>query len=91
MTDVSPRLQRLRAESAYYNAQTSERMSFGSDAYLCGGMEIKKTQQWKPEGNPFWVMKVTGEIINDHGDVFNPNFQTFIHHTYLGLRSAMGD
>ncbi|WP_404300138.1 hypothetical protein [Alicycliphilus denitrificans] len=87
-TDME-RTQHLRAESDYIKMKG--RMLFGKDDYLCDGLHIKMRPQWQPVGNPFWVMQTTGEIIEDHGDVFNPSFQAFIRQAYLGLRYDMGD
>jgi hypothetical protein len=54
-------------------------------AYFCGGLQLRATRQWHPKNNPFWVVRTTKEVINDHGDVFNPNFVGFFRQLYIGF------
>ncbi len=57
----------------------------GKELYLCGGLQLKGTENWSPEANPFWVVSTTKDIMNGHNDIFNPNFVSFIRQMYLSV------
>lgn len=61
---------------------------FEKKQYLCHGLQLEATPNQIPEKNPFWVVSTTEEIINNHNDIFNPNFVSFIRQMYLGVISA---
>ena len=61
---------------------------FGTRTYLCGGLDLRSTRQWSPQGNPFWVVRTTEDIMGGHGDIFNPNFVAFFRQLYLGFIHA---
>lgn len=53
--------------------------------YLCHGLKLEATDQWYPPGNPFWVVETTGDIMNGHNDIFNPNMESFIRQMYQAV------
>lgn len=56
--------------------------------YLCGGMELRGTDRWNPDNNPFWVVRTTKDIMRNHDDIFNANFSAFVRQMYLGIIAA---
>ena len=58
---------------------------FSRDLYLCGGLQLKGTDNWSPASNPFWVVSTTKDIMGGHNDIFNPNFVSFIRQMYLSV------
>ena len=61
---------------------------FKKKQYLCSGLRLEATPNQVPEKNPFWVVSTTEEIMEDHNDIFNRNFVSFIRQMYLGLISV---
>lgn len=58
---------------------------FKTKEYLCGGLMLTATEQWQPPANPFWVVQTSGDVMDSHGDIFNPNFVAFIRQMYLAV------
>lgn len=58
---------------------------FSKNLFLCGGLQLKGTDNWSPDANPFWVVSTTGDIMKGHNDIFNPNFVSFIRQMYLSV------
>lgn len=58
---------------------------FDTKEHFCGQMLLTATEQWRPIANPFWVVETTAEIIGEHNDFFNENFQAFIRQVYLAI------
>ena len=57
---------------------------------LCDGLKLQSTEQWRPAGNPFWVVQTSGEIMADHNDIFNPRFVAFVRQMYLAVVAREG-
>jgi hypothetical protein len=72
-------------EAEYQLMRRIEQEGVANREYLCGGLELAGTDKWRPEHNPFWVVRTTKEVIKDHGDIFNPNFVAFMRQMYLGF------
>jgi hypothetical protein len=56
--------------------------------YLCNGLNLTTTNEWAPTGNPYWVVETTGDVINDHYDMFNPYFISFVRQMYLSVAAG---
>lgn len=72
-------------DAEYELMRRIEKEGVAQTEYLCNGMELKGTDQWRPDHNPFWVVRTSREVIKDHGDIFNPNFVAFLRQMYLGF------
>ena len=59
-------------------------------AYLCDGLNLTTTAEWAPTGNPYWVVETTGDVIQDHYDIFIPNFVSFMRQMYLTVIADEG-
>jgi pimeloyl-ACP methyl ester carboxylesterase len=59
-----------------------------SRQYLCGGLDLRWTEQAYPDHNPFWVVRTTKDIMKDHGDIFNPAMVAFVRQMYIGFIAA---
>ena len=75
----------IAAESALMQAIGRE--GFKDRSYLCGGLHLTATKRQWPENNPFWVVQTTADIVEDHNDIFNPRFVSFIRQMYLAVVS----
>jgi pimeloyl-ACP methyl ester carboxylesterase len=85
-TTRSARNERVRSEVE--QVSLPKLVPFGAQATLCDGLMLEQTGQWRPQGNPFWVLQTTGDIMMDHNDIFNPAFVSFIRQTYIAIRKA---
>jgi hypothetical protein len=72
-------------EAEYRLMRRIEEEGVAHREYLCGGLGLAGTDKWRPERNPFWVVRTTKDVIRDHGDIFNPNFVAFMRQMYLGF------
>jgi hypothetical protein len=72
-------------EAEYEYIQRAYDKGFRREEHLCGLMHLRAAPQWQPASNPYWVVRTTDEIIDDHSDLFNPNFVTFVRQIYLGF------
>jgi len=41
--------------------------------------------KWRPDGNPFWVVSTSGDIMRGHNEIFNPRSLSFMQQVYLGV------
>ena len=73
----------LEAEFAFM--KHIEETGFPRNVYLCGSMSLNATEQWTPANNPYWVVRTTEDIIDDHSDLFNPRLVAFVRQMYLGF------
>lgn len=60
----------------------------GRQTYLCGDLQLTSNPNWLPPQNPFWVVETSGDIMDGHNDIFNPNFLAFIRQMYLAVVAA---
>ena len=56
--------------------------------YLCSGLNLRWTKEAYPDNNPFWVVRTTGDIMKDHGDIFNPAMVAFMRQIYVAFLAA---
>ena len=56
--------------------------------YLCGGLNLKWTEEAYPDHNPFWVVRTTEDIMHGHSDIFNANMVAFVRQMYAGFIAA---
>jgi hypothetical protein len=68
--------------------QAIGKSGFKEKEYLCSRLQLESTRKQFPKENPFWVVSTTGEIMDGHNDIFNPNFVSFIRQMYLGVISV---
>jgi pimeloyl-ACP methyl ester carboxylesterase len=72
----------------YERMQAIGKSGFKEKEYLCSRLQLESTRKQFPKENPFWVVSTTGEIMDGHNDIFNPNFVSFIRQMYLGVISV---
>jgi hypothetical protein len=58
---------------------------FSPSQPLCDAMMLAGTDKWRPDGNPFWVVSTSGDIMSGHNNIFNPRFVSFMRQVYLGV------
>jgi hypothetical protein len=82
---IKATVEKASIDAEYELMRRIEDEGVGPIEYLCSGLELKATQRWRPDHNPFWVVRTSKGVIDDHGDIFNPNFVAFLRQMYLGF------
>lgn len=74
----------LSGESAQIETRRRELATrrYGIGETYCTGMRLRARDNWQPQGNPFWQISVTPDVIADHGDLYNPRFLSFVRTVY---------
>lgn len=82
----SQRGQHILNEKQYIDRIVAERRPM--TGFLCDGLELRNTDAWIPRHSPFWVVKTSGDVMADHGDIFNPHFVAFVRQIYMAVRES---
>jgi len=57
--------------------------------YLCHGLKLDISPAPQvPPYNPYWVVTTTGDVMDGHNNIFNPNFVAFFRQMYVAVTAA---
>jgi pimeloyl-ACP methyl ester carboxylesterase len=97
--DKTPSTELLQAEKSQITRRVQEirdgrsaadARHYGQEEHFCNGLTLKaRPENWSPAGNPVWIVHTTKDVIENHGNIYNPHFLSFVRTVYGQIISVL--